>query len=71
MTRIWLAIGTLLAAAAAPLAQAQSRAEFERARNKLVDEILIPGGVKNERVVQAMRDTPRHEFVTASLRRQA
>jgi protein-L-isoaspartate(D-aspartate) O-methyltransferase len=52
-------------------AQAQTRPEFERLRNKLVDEILIPGGVKNERVIQAMRDTPRHEFVAANLRNQA
>jgi protein-L-isoaspartate(D-aspartate) O-methyltransferase len=52
-------------------AQAQSRAEFEKARNRLVDEILIPGGIKNERVVQAMRDTPRHEFVAPNLRNQA
>jgi protein-L-isoaspartate(D-aspartate) O-methyltransferase len=72
MTRQWMAIGAgLVAALAATTALAQTRAELERARNKLVDEILIPGGVKNERVIQAMRDTPRHEFVAANLRRQA
>jgi protein-L-isoaspartate(D-aspartate) O-methyltransferase len=52
-------------------APAQTRAEFEKARNKLVDEILVPGGIQNERVVEAMRNTPRHEFVTANLRKQA
>ena len=71
MARWWAAFGGLLIVALAASAHAQNRAEFERLRNKLVDEILIPGGVKNERVIQAMRDTPRHEFVAASLRRQA
>ena len=54
------------------LAQAQTRAQFEQARHKLVDEILVPAGIKNLRVVQAMRDTPRHEFIAnPSLRNRA
>src|SRR5688500_3219669 len=61
----------LLLVIAGGFAQAQSRAEFEKARHKLVDEILVPSGIKNERVVKAMRDTPRHEFVAPSLRKQA
>jgi protein-L-isoaspartate(D-aspartate) O-methyltransferase len=50
---------------------AQTRPEFERARHELVDKVLVPSGVTNKRVVQAMRDTPRHEFVAFSLRKQA
>src|SRR6266576_1757274 len=42
---------------------AQTRAEFEQWRHKLVDEILQPAGIKDPRVIQAMKDTPRHEFV--------
>jgi protein-L-isoaspartate(D-aspartate) O-methyltransferase len=42
---------------------AQTRVEFEQRRHKLVDEILVPAGITDPRVVQAMRDTPRHEFV--------
>lgn len=50
----------------------QTRAQFEQARHKLVDEVLVPAGIKNPRVVQAMRDTPRHEFIAnASLRGRA
>lgn len=50
---------------------AQTRTQFEQARHKLVDEILIPAGLKDPRVIRAMRDTPRHEFIAASLRNQA
>ena len=73
MTRLWVVCGAaLLTILAADRAiQAQTRAEFEKARHKLVDEILVPSGIKNERVVKAMRDTPRHEFVQPSLRKQA
>jgi protein-L-isoaspartate(D-aspartate) O-methyltransferase len=37
----------------------------------LVDEVLVPAGITNQRVVKAMRDTPRHEFVAANVRKQA
>ncbi|HEX5103398.1 MAG TPA: protein-L-isoaspartate(D-aspartate) O-methyltransferase [Pirellulaceae bacterium] len=63
--------GLIAIVIACSVAGAQSRLEFERARHALVDEILVPGGIKNERVVKAMRDTPRHEFVAPTLRRQA
>jgi protein-L-isoaspartate(D-aspartate) O-methyltransferase len=36
---------------------------FEEARNKMVDEEIVAAGVKNSRVIAAMRATPRHEFV--------
>jgi protein-L-isoaspartate(D-aspartate) O-methyltransferase len=63
---VWLGLGPLL-----PGANAQTRPEFERARHELVDKVLVPSGVTNKRVVQAMRDTPRHEFVAFSQRKQA
>jgi protein-L-isoaspartate(D-aspartate) O-methyltransferase len=52
-------------------AAAQTRVQLEQARQKLVDEVLVPAGLKNSRVVQAMRDTPRHEFVEAGQRGKA
>src|SRR5262245_8718184 len=42
---------------------AQTPAEFEQWRHKLVDQVLVPAGITDPRVVRAMRDTPRHQFV--------
>jgi protein-L-isoaspartate(D-aspartate) O-methyltransferase len=50
---------------------AQSRVEFEMARNRLVDSILVPAGIKDPRVIDAVRNTPRHEFVPLNLRPKA
>jgi protein-L-isoaspartate(D-aspartate) O-methyltransferase len=36
---------------------------IESAREQLINEILIPGGVNDPRVLNAIRVTPRHEFV--------
>ena len=44
---------------------------YEAAHKKLVDEVLIGSGIKDERVLKAMRDTPRHEFVASGLRAKA
>jgi len=44
---------------------------YEIARNKLVDEILITGGISDPRVIRTMRTTPRHEFVARELRPKA
>lgn len=38
-------------------------ARFVKAANRLVDNILVPGGVTDSRVLQSIRDTPRHKFV--------
>jgi protein-L-isoaspartate(D-aspartate) O-methyltransferase len=43
--------------------RAQSAASFEQARKKMVDNEIAGAGVKNERVLDSMRRTPRHEFV--------
>ncbi len=49
----------------------QTKAELDQARNRMVDEAIVAAGVKNARVIQAMRQTPRHEFVDPKMRRQA
>ncbi len=52
----------LAIAMATTAAWAQSRA-FESDRNKMVNLEIVGAGVKNKRVIEAMRNTPRHEFV--------
>src|SRR4051812_27416160 len=37
----------------------------------MVDKEIVAAGVKNERVIRAMRDTPRHEFIAANQRERA
>ena len=55
----------------ASAALAQSRSAFETARNKMVDDEIVAAGVKNKQVIQAMRDTPRHEFMPVRERKYA
>ena len=50
--------------------QPMSRTAFDAVRNKMVDDEIVAAGVRNPRVIQAMRDTPRHEFVTLNYRNQ-
>jgi len=50
---------------------AQPRTALEKARNRMVDEEIVGAGVKNKRVIEAMRTTPRHEFVPPAHRKQA
>ena len=50
---------------------AQSLRDWRRLANKMVDEEVVAAGVTNERVLRAMRDTPRHEFVPPNQRRLA
>jgi protein-L-isoaspartate(D-aspartate) O-methyltransferase len=41
----------------------QQRQNFDEARERMVREDIVEAGIKNERVIEAMRKTPRHEFV--------
>jgi len=66
--RVGLAL--VLAIAAFP-AEAQSRDAARAARNRMVDEAIVSAGVKNPRVIEAMRTVPRHEFVPLAQRRFA
>ena len=47
--------GTLLAASPKP--------DFAAERKQMVNRFVVDAGVKNSRVINAMRKTPRHEFV--------
>ena len=58
----------LLATAESP---GQGRKSFADARDRMVDREIVDAGVKNARVVRAMRTVPRHEFVPIASRKQA
>jgi protein-L-isoaspartate(D-aspartate) O-methyltransferase len=68
--RLWLVALTIAASCAATDA-AQSLRDWRRLADEMVDKEIVAAGVKNERVVKAMRDTPRHEFVPVNERDHA
>ncbi len=45
--------------------------DFQKARERMVKEQLIPRGIKDPRVLEAMRKVPRHLFVDEALQDQA
>ena len=45
--------------------------DFAARRNRMVDELIWRGYVKDERVIKALREVPRHLFVPVQLRGQA
>lgn len=59
-----------LAARPAP-AQPQPPDDWQLQRQRMVDNEIVTAGVRNERVLKAMLDTPRHEFVPPLRRRYA
>jgi protein-L-isoaspartate(D-aspartate) O-methyltransferase len=61
----------MLFVAIAAVADAQSLRDWRALAGKMVDDEIVAAGVSNERVLRAMRDTPRHEFVPANQRRYA
>ena len=64
-----LGCGMLLLTARAGLAQ--GRPAMERERNRLVDQEIVGAGVTDPRVIEAMRNVPRHEFVPLGQRKRA
>ncbi|MHB1038039.1 MAG: protein-L-isoaspartate(D-aspartate) O-methyltransferase [Pirellulales bacterium] len=53
------------------VALAQTRPNFDEARRRMVDEEIVAAGVTNPRVIEAMRSTPRHEFVPTAQRNES
>jgi protein-L-isoaspartate(D-aspartate) O-methyltransferase len=45
--------------------------DYSALQERLISEVLIPGGVKDKRVLDAVRQTARHNFVPANVRDQA
>ncbi len=60
-----------LAAQPAIAVAAESLSGWRQLANKMVDKEIVAAGVKNERVIRAMRETPRHEFIAANQRERA
>jgi protein-L-isoaspartate(D-aspartate) O-methyltransferase len=50
---------------------AQTREEFDRARQDMVSQFIQKEGIKNPRVLDAMRRVPRHDFVPLMIRPKA
>ncbi len=44
---------------------------FAELRERLIQDVLVPSGVHDERVIAAIRNTPRHEFVPPNQRARA
>jgi len=68
MMRACLVLAVCLVAAPC---RAQVHDPFAEARNRMVDEEIVAAGVKDPRVIRAMKTTPRHEFVSVTQRRFA
>jgi protein-L-isoaspartate(D-aspartate) O-methyltransferase len=68
-----LRVALVLAVALATrcLLGAESFRDWRTLANEMVDKEIAAAGVKNERVIRAMRNTPRHEFVASNLRDKA
>src|SRR5438552_80174 len=50
---------------------AQTAQQWTAARESMVDRDVVGAGIKSQRVIAAIRSTPRHEFVPADQRRFA
>jgi protein-L-isoaspartate(D-aspartate) O-methyltransferase len=60
----WAALCVLAAWPAIASAERHASPQsLEQARNRMVDEEVVGAGIKDPRVIQSMRVTPRHEFV--------
>jgi protein-L-isoaspartate(D-aspartate) O-methyltransferase len=70
MKKTWIR-AILLIALLSGITAGQTSKSYEEARNYMVDDAIVGAGVKNPRVIDAMRRTPRHEFVPPNLRSKA
>ena len=65
----FLALGlAVLFSVDVPVVNAQSEAEFAKRRKSMVEYAVRRAGVKDARVLKAMNDTPRHQFVPKAIR---
>lgn len=74
--RVWIRCLTsivvfALAAGAVDPVFAQSKDPFRDARNKMVTDYIEREGISNQRVLNSMRQVPRHEFVSPQHRKEA
>lgn len=65
------ALFILLVCVASSPVLAQKSQNYEDLRRRLVNEVLIPAGIKHKGVLKSMLDTPRHEFCPPKSREYA
>lgn len=63
-------VATVVVISTCPLF-AQPKDPFRDARNKMVSDYIEREGITNQRVLNSMRQVPRHEFVTSQYRKDA
>jgi protein-L-isoaspartate(D-aspartate) O-methyltransferase len=68
---ILCAIATVVTGELHAAARERTSLDWRPLANEMVDKEIVAAGVKNERVIRAMRDTPRHEFVLPNERARA
>src|SRR5436309_151908 len=68
-TWVWLVVPVL--AVSGCQKQRESASKFAATRQRMVEEQLRPRGIKDQKVLMAMAQVPREEFVATSLRGQA
>src|SRR5207253_191651 len=66
-----LALGALSVASWPAETAAQERDSYKAARLKMVEEEIAREGITNQAVLKAMRQVPRHQFVSATQRPKA
>lgn len=69
--RVQLGCFLLLTLIATASAFAQKTPDYEALRRQLVNDVLIPAGIKHKGVLKSMLDTPRHEFCQPASRKFA
>ena len=67
----WIIIVGLVFAARTGILYGQREEQFAQRRREMVDKAIIDAGVRDERVLAAMRSVPRHRFVLRSQRDKA
>lgn len=68
--RLLLSLAILIGCLASR-AWAQGPDSFQRARQQMVDKEIVAAGIQDPRVIEAIRTTPRHEFVPTNERQRA
>lgn len=66
-----LLVGVSAGISAAAIVGADAIDAWHRQRQQMVEEFIIGAGIQNPRVIDAMRNTPRHDFVPRQLRQYA
>lgn len=66
-----IVIAAMVLSVRSGIVHGQSLRDWRRLADEMVDKEIVAAGVSNPRVIRAMRDTPRHEFVPTNQRQFA